>query len=154
MQTFDSKILQENLAFKKFCQQTSLVCIGRFQVQLVHVCKEMSVQNPERSRKKKMRELKKHDEVSKLGRKLLLIASFSSVDEQSSNILILVVQTFGLKTLEFCLLHNLTTKRKFHVIFPLINCISTRQFIEYMYMFCNINYNNQKYYTYFDMNLK
>lgn len=55
----------------------------------------MSVENPERSRKKKMRELKKHDEVSNLGRKLLLIASFSSIDEQSSDILILVVQTFG-----------------------------------------------------------
>lgn len=50
----------------------------------------MSVENPERSRKKKMKELKKH-EVSKLGRKLLLIASFSSIDEQSSNILISVV---------------------------------------------------------------
>lgn len=37
-----------------------------------------------------MKELKKH-EVSKLGRKLLLIASFSSIDEQSSNILISVV---------------------------------------------------------------
>lgn len=55
----------------------------------------MSVENPERSRKKKMRELKKHDEVSKLGRTLLLIASFSSFEEQSSDILILVVQTFG-----------------------------------------------------------
>lgn len=43
-----------------------------------------------------MKELKKH-EVSKLGRKLLLIASFSSIDEQSSNILISVVQSFGKK---------------------------------------------------------
>lgn len=101
-----------------------------------------------------MRELKKYDEVLKLGRKFLLIVSFFFVDEQLLNILILVVQIFGLKILEFCLLYNLIIKRKFYVIFFFINCILIRQFIEYMYMFCNINYNNQKYYIYFDMNLK
>lgn len=41
----------------------------------------MFVENFERSRKKKMRELKKYDEVLNLGRKFLLIVSFFFIDE-------------------------------------------------------------------------
>lgn len=41
----------------------------------------MFVENFERGRKKKMRELKKYDEVLKLGRIFLLIVSFFFIDE-------------------------------------------------------------------------
>lgn len=67
-----------------------------------------------------MRELRKYDEVLKLGRKFLLIVSFFFIDEQLLNILILVVQIFGLKILEFCLLYNLIIQRYVYVIFFLL----------------------------------